>query len=88
MEGESQTRESSSDEEKHALTDNDRRSSEKARNKESRWGKKEKEWMDPLLPKSNSVYKYTVYNDIQYIKPTQNTASTAYAKIKVARSTI
>jgi len=59
---------SSSDEEKHALTDNERRSYEKARSKESRWGKKEKEWKDPLLPKSNSVYKDTLKGMLELLK--------------------
>merc|ERR1712141_51411 len=38
------------------------------RDKESRWGLKEKEWKDPLLPKSNTVYKDKLTGMLELLK--------------------
>ena len=46
----------------------DNRAVDKRRDKESRWAAKEKEWKDPLLPKSNTVYKDALKGMLELLK--------------------
>ena len=56
----------SSEEERRSGRGRDKHSN--GRDKESRWGKKEKEWKDPLLPKSNTVYKDKLTGMLELLK--------------------
>ena len=56
----------SSEEERRSDRGRDKNSN--GRDKESRWGLKEKEWKDPLLPKSNTVYKDKLTGMLELLK--------------------
>merc|ERR1719361_1199585 len=54
--------------EEERCSDRGRDKNSNGRDKESRWGKKEKEWKDPLLPKSNTVYKDKLTGMLELLK--------------------
>jgi len=58
----------SSEEEEPSKRKKDKRASNKGKDKESRWAAKEKEWKDPLLPKSNTVYKDALKGMLELLK--------------------